>query len=77
MSKLKGFLLMGLAVFIYAAAAASFLSLFMALQIPDTVVAIESAFGSFVITIGLLVLGKKVFGSAKARLKPHIKTSGE
>ena len=70
MRNLKGYLLMGLAVLLYLAAGASFLSLFMALQIPDTVIAIESAFGSFVIAIGMLVLGKKVLGAAKAQLKP-------
>lgn len=64
-----GYLLLVLAVIIYLICGATFLAMLHALTVTSTISAIESAFGTFVIGILLLVLGTKSYQAGKKRLK--------
>jgi hydrogenase-4 membrane subunit HyfE len=67
--KMMGYLLLTLSVLIYVVCAATFLAMLQALTVSSTISAIESAFGTFVIGILLLVLGRKSYKAGKRRLK--------
>jgi uncharacterized sodium:solute symporter family permease YidK len=64
-----GYLLLGLSLVIYLVCGAAFVAMLQALAVSSTISAIESAFGSFVIGILLLVLGGKSYQAGKRRLK--------
>jgi len=66
-----GYLLLGLSALIYLVCGAAFVAMVQALAVNNTMSAIESAFGSFVIGILLLVLGRKAYQAGKSRLKPE------
>ncbi|MES2627202.1 MAG: hypothetical protein V4628_18090 [Pseudomonadota bacterium] len=67
--QLIGYLLIGLSVVIYLVCGATFLAMLQALTVSSTISAIESAFGTCVIGILLLVLGRKSYNAGKNRLK--------
>jgi hypothetical protein len=67
--KMMGYLLLALSLLIYVVCAATFLAMLQALTVSSTISAIESAFGTFVIGILLLVLGRKSYNAGKRRLK--------
>jgi uncharacterized membrane protein len=64
-----GYLLVGLSAVIYIVCGTAFVAMLQALTVNNTISAIESAFGSFVIGILLLVLGRKSYQAGKRRLK--------
>lgn len=68
MNKIIGFLQYGLAALLYVLSAISFVSFLYAITIRDTVSAIESAFGTFVIIIAMLVMAKFSRDAARKRL---------
>lgn len=65
--KTKGLLLMSLAVLLYGVSAATAFAALYALTVRTTLAAIESAFGTFVILILLLVFARKCWDSGKKR----------
>jgi len=71
MSKIIAYLLTGFAYLLYLISAATFISFLYALSIKDTVSAIESAFGTFVILIAMLVMAKFSRDAGKCRLSPQ------
>jgi hypothetical protein len=64
-----GYLLLALSALIYVICGATFLAMLQALTVSSTISAIESAFGTFVVGILLLVLGRKSYQAGKRRLK--------
>ncbi len=67
-----GYLLLALSMIIYLICGATFFAMLHALTVTSTISAIESAFGTFVIGILLLVLGRKTYQAGKRRLKREI-----
>ena len=67
--KMTGYFLLALSVLIHLVCAASFLAMMQALMVKSTISAIESAFGTLVIGILLLVLGRKSWQAGKRRMK--------
>jgi hypothetical protein len=63
--RVKGYLLMSLAVLIYLACAATGFAVLYALTVRTTLAAIESAFGTFVILILMLVGARKCWENGK------------
>ncbi|MEY4641673.1 MAG: hypothetical protein RLZZ227_1667 [Pseudomonadota bacterium] len=63
-----GAVLLVLAAALYIAAAAALFAMFHALTVRTTLAAVESAFGTFVITILLLVLARRCWGAGKKRM---------
>lgn len=68
MNKFIGYLQVGFAWLLYLVSAATFISFLYALSIKDTVSAVESAFGTFVILIAMLVMAKFSKDAGKNRL---------
>lgn len=66
--RIKGYLLMSLAVLIYAFSAATGFAVLYALTVRTTLAAVESAFGTFVILILMLVGARKCWEAGKKRL---------
>jgi hypothetical protein len=64
-----GYLLLALSLAIYLVCGATFVAMLQALTVSSTISAIESAFGTFVIGVLLLVLGRKSYQAGKRRLK--------
>ncbi len=64
-----GYLLLGLSGVIYLVCAATFVAMLQALMVTSTISAIESAFGTFVIGLLLLLFGRKSWVAGKRRLK--------
>lgn len=64
-----GYLLVGLSALLYLVSVATFVAMLRALMVTSTITAIESAFGTLVIGILLLVLARKAWLSGKSRLK--------
>jgi predicted membrane protein len=71
MNQVKGILLLALSGALFAVAAAALFAMLRSLGVQSTLSAIESAFGSLVIAILLLVLARKTFLAGKARLRDH------
>ena len=69
MHPISGILLMLLSGAFFAVAAAALFSMVRALSVPDTLSAVESAFGSLVVAILLLALARKTFLAGRARLR--------
>ena len=68
MNKFTGYLLYAFAFLLYLLTAVTFISFLYAITIRDTLSAVESAFGTFVITIAMLVMAKFARDAAKTRL---------
>ena len=66
--RVLGYLLLGLAVLLYIVSAATGFAVLYALTVTTTLAAVESAFGTFVILIMLLVFARKCWDSGKKRL---------
>ena len=63
--KVKGGLLMSLAVLLYAVSAVTGFAALYALTVRTTLAAVESAFGTFVIMILLLVFARRCWDNGK------------
>jgi hypothetical protein len=66
--RVLGYLLLGLAGLLYVAVAASVFAVLYALTVRTTLAAVESAFGTLVATILLLVLARKCWEAGKKRI---------
>lgn len=66
--RVPGYLWLGLAVVLYAASAATAFAVLYALTVRTTLAAIESAFGTFVLLIMLLVFARKCWEKGKLLL---------
>ena len=64
-NKVKGSLLMSLSVLLYVISAVTGFAVLYALTVRTTLAAIESAFGTFVIMILLLVFARKCWENGK------------
>jgi hypothetical protein len=72
MTKLYAYLKIALAFLLYIISAFTVLDTMYSLVIPDTVTAVENAFGKFVILIFMLVLAKFSLTAGKAQLKGQL-----
>ena len=68
MTKLAAYLKIAFAVLLYIISALTFVDYIYSLLIPDTVTAIENAFGKLAILIFMLVLAKFSLAAGKAQL---------
>lgn len=66
--RMFGYMLLAVAVILYILSAATAFAALYALTVTTTLAAIESAFGTFVLLIMLLVLARKCWDSGKKRL---------
>ena len=69
MNKFIGILQIGLAVLLYLLSAITFIDYMYSLTIPDTVTAVENAFGTLVILIFMLVMAKFALAAGRKRLQ--------
>ena len=69
MTKLSAYLKIIFAVLLYIISAFTFVDYIYSLLIPDTVTAMENAFGKLAILIFMLVLAKFTLAAGKAQLK--------
>jgi hypothetical protein len=69
MTKFSAYLKISFAVLLYIISAFTFVDYMYSLVIPDTVTAVENAFGKLVILIFMLVLAKFTLAAGKANLK--------
>lgn len=69
MHPVSGILFMLLSGALFAVAGAALFSMIRALTVEDTLSAVESAFGSLVVAILLLILARKTFLTGRARLR--------
>ena len=65
--RVRGYLLLGSSLLLYLAGGAAFIAMLRALTVRTTLAAVETAFGSLVICILLLVLARKAWESGKKR----------
>lgn len=66
--KLTGVTLLVTALLLAVASLAAFIAVFRALLVPSTLVALESAFGSLVVALLLLVLAGRAWRAGRLRL---------
>jgi len=64
-----GLLLCAASLMLYVAAAGAFVAMLQALTVSSTITAIESAFGTFVLGILLLVFARRSWLAGKTRIK--------
>jgi hypothetical protein len=69
MTKFSAYLKIGFAVLLYIISALTFVDYIYSLLIPDTVTAMENAFGKLAILIFMLVLAKFTLAAGKAQLE--------
>jgi hypothetical protein len=69
--------LYGLTGFLYLLGLAAFISMFQALLITDTVTAVESAFGSFVLVMMIFVLARRTRDAARKKMQLVTGTDAE
>jgi len=69
MTKFSAYLKISFAVLLYIISAFTFVDYIYSLLIPDTVTAMENAFGKLAILIFMLVLAKFTLAAGKANLK--------
>lgn len=74
-ARVKGLVLMSLAVLIYVISAVTGFAVLYALTVRTTLAAVESAFGTFVILILMLVGARKCWESGKKRRSEAGKTT--
>lgn len=72
MTKFSAYLKIGFAVLLYIISALTFVDYIYSLLIPDTVTAMENAFGKLAILIFMLVLAKFILAAGKAQLKEKL-----
>jgi uncharacterized membrane protein len=63
-----GYLLLGLSILVYLLSGLAFVQMIFSLTIKSTVTAVESAFGSLVISILLMIIATKAFKGGKKRI---------
>lgn len=66
--RVTGYLMLACAGLLYVAAAASVFAMFYALTVRTTLAAVESAFGTLVVSILLLVLARKCWDAGRKRM---------
>jgi hypothetical protein len=76
-SKFLAWALWGLTGLLYLLGIAAFVSMLQALLIPETVTAVESAFGSFVLVMMLFVLAHRTRQAARKKLQQATKIDVE
>jgi len=69
MNKISAYLRIGIATLLYLMSAITFLDYMYSLIIPDTVTAVENAFGKLVILIFMLVMAKFSLSSGLKQLR--------
>lgn len=69
MHPLKSSLLISLSLLLYVLAGVALFAMLRALAVQDTLAAVESAFGSLVIGIFLLVLARRAFRAGREGLR--------
>ncbi len=69
MTKFSAYLKISFAVLLYILSAFTFIDTMYSLVIPDTVTAVENAFGKLVILIFMLVLAKFTLAAGKKKLR--------
>ena len=69
MTKFSAYLKISFAVLLYIISAFTFIDYMYSLVIPDTVTAVENAFGKLVILIFMLVLAKFTLAAGKQKLR--------
>lgn len=69
MNKYSAYAQIGFAVLLYLLSAITFIDYLYSLVIPDTVTAVENAFGKLVILIFMLVMAKFSMAAGKLKLK--------
>jgi hypothetical protein len=69
MNKISAYLRIGIAILLYLMSAITFLDYMYSLIIPDTVTAVENAFGKLVILIFMLVMAKFSLSSGLKQLR--------
>ena len=69
MNKLTAYLLIGFAILLYLLSALTFFDYMYSLVIPDTVTAVENAFGKLVLLIFMLVMAKFSMSAGQNKLK--------
>ena len=69
MTKFSAYLKISFAVLLYIISAFTFVDYIYSLLIPDTVTAMENAFGKLAILIFMLVLAKFILAAGKVQLK--------
>jgi len=69
MNKFTAYSQIGFAILLYVLSALTFFDYMYSLVIPDTVTAVENAFGKLVILIFMLVLAKFAMAGGKEKLK--------
>lgn len=69
MNKISAYLRIGIAILLYVMSAITFLDYMYSLIIPDTVTAVENAFGKLVILIFMLVMAKFSLSSGLKQLR--------
>jgi hypothetical protein len=69
MTRVSAYLKIIFAIFLYIISALTFVDYIYSLLIPDTVTAMENAFGKLAILIFMLVLAKFTLAAGKAQLK--------
>jgi hypothetical protein len=69
MTKFSAYLKISFAILLYMISALTFVDYIYSLLIPDTVTAMENAFGKLAILIFMLVLAKFTLAAGKAQLK--------
>lgn len=69
MNKISAYVRIGIAILLYLMSAITFLDYMYSLIIPDTVTAVENAFGKLVILIFMLVMAKFSLSSGLKQLR--------
>lgn len=69
MNKVSAYIRIGIAILLYLMSAITFLDYMYSLIIPDTVTAVENAFGKLVILIFMLVMAKFSLSSGLKQLR--------
>ena len=69
MNKVSAYIRIGIAILLYLMSAITFLDYMYSLIIPDTVTAVENAFGKLVILIFMLVMAKFSLSSGLKKLR--------
>jgi len=75
MNKFSAYSQIGFAVLLYVLSALTFIDYMYSLVIPDTVTAVENAFGKLVILIFMLVMAKFSMTAGKRKLKELVSQS--
>ena len=70
--RIQGGLWLGLAIVLYASSAATAFALIYAFTVRSTLAAVESAFGTFVLLIMLLVFARKCWEKGKNLIEPTV-----